>query len=844
MKNVLLTQLKKPLYITCLFAGMSAFAQVPVALDASDILGTSCHANWEEFAGATGYRLDVSTQPDFNEGLPTPWINEFRYNVEQYGVTGEEFFEVVVPNNYEGATDLKVSLYDADGNVYHTSYSNEWTTGINAPAGHTIKYMVYDLQIFGPTFKGGIALSHTKNGVEQLIQFVSYGGTITAVSGPAAGKDSQGTPGASLSNQSTQMEGMGGRQLEFEWAVNTKSKGFRNNDQTIFPAQQYDAFVAPYNDYDCGPNLQMALNNLNANTTYYYRVRAVNGATLSGNSNVVMFRTLEPHIWANNTWTRNGMQVSPPTINDDVIIEDDFIFGAGGDGTFAARSIVLLTGSLNIQPGYNLHVRRGIANYMTENEFVVENNANIIQENADIANIGEITVKKNSSQLYRLDYTIWSSPVSGQTLGDFSPLTQQNRFYTYNTEISEFESVPTTEEFMAGRGYMIRMPDTWPVVPGYDQGTTAITYTGEFKGVLNNGNVIVNVNNTGAGYNMVGNPYPSPINIHAFFNQNILSLEPGTPIWVWRKRNNPDATSYATITKAGYTANYALGGDTSAGQFNSNYSEEWVLNPGQGFFVRVADEAEAILFTNNMREAVNNGQFFRNANTDTEPAAVSRLRLNIEGENEFHANQAVVAYSGETTLGIDPGWDGQMMTSGSVRLYTKVNDMKLVIQARPEFTVEDEVPLLVDIEVAGNYTISLDQMTGVFEGDQIVILEDTMTGIEHNLKDGGYTFTAGEGTYENRFILKYTTEALNVENPVAALNNIVVYKQGSTININAGDIEMSGVRVYDIRGRVLFENQAVNSTETAISSLASSQQVLLVQISSPANGTVTKKIIF
>lgn len=843
MKNVLLTQLKKPLLIACLAAGASAYAQAPVALDASDILGSSCHANWQAWENATGYRLDVSTQPDFSEGLPTPWLNEFRYIVENAGMTGEEFFEVVVPNNYTGATDLKVTLYDANGMIYGESHSSNWTTGINAPAGHTLKSMVIDLQTFNTTYTGGIALSHTRNGVEQLIQFVSYGGVITANEGPAAGKESQPVAGASLNNQSCQMSGTGGRSLEFEWAVGTMSKGLKNNDQTLLPAQEYDAFVAPYNDYDCGPNLQMALNNLNANTTYYYRVRAMNGATPTANSNTIMFRTLEPHIWTNNTWTRSGMQVDPPTIDDDVIIEDDFVFGAGGDGTFAARSLILLTGSLHIQPGYNLQVRRGIANYMTENEFIVEDNANIIQENGDIANIGEITLRKNSSQLYRLDYTIWSSPVMGQTLGDFSPLTQENRFYTYNTEISEFESVPTSEEFMPGRGYMIRMPDTWPIVPGYDQGTAAITYTGEFKGVPNNGNVIVDVNTTGAGYNMVGNPYPSPINVHAFFNQNILNLEPGTPIWVWRKRNNPDATSYATITKAGYTANYALGGDTSEGQFNSNESEEWVLNPGQGFFVRVADDAQAILFTNSMRQAVNNGQFFRNGNTDSEPA-VSRLRLNIQGENEFHANQAIVAYSNETTLGIDSGWDGQMMTSGSVRLYTRVNDMNLAIQARPAFTAADEVPLLVDIEVPGSYTISLDQMTGVFEGDQIVILEDTMTGTEHNLKEGDYTFTAGEGTYENRFILKYATEALGTENPVGELNNVVVYKQGNSININAGNIQMSGVTVYDIRGRVLFDNKSVNANQTSIDSLASSQQVLLVQITSPENGTVTKKIIF
>jgi hypothetical protein len=586
------------------------------------------------------------------------------------------------------------------------------------------------------------------------------------------------------------------------------------------------------------------LNNLLPGTTYYYRVRAMNGETASVNSNVVMFRTLAAHVWSNNTWTKNGVETTPPTIDDDVVIEDDYVFGAGGDGTFAARSLILSSGSLHILSGNTLNVRRGIANYMSDAEFIVENNANIVQENGDIENIGEITVKKNSSMLFKLDYTIWSSPVVGQNLQAFSPLTLANRFYTYNTEIGEFESVNVSEDFTTGKGYLIRMPNTWPVVAGYDDGLAPIVYSGEFKGTPFNGTVTVPVSTAGGRFNIVGNPYPSPINVHAFFDQNVLSLDQASPIWIWRKRNNPDATTYCTVTKAGYTANYAIGGDTSAGQFNSNSSEGWVLNPGQGFFVKAREGAEAVIFTNSMRRTTTNNQFFRNDNNDDEETTVSRLRLNIQGENEFHAAQAIVAYSDETTLGIDYGWDGQLMSSGKVKAYTKVGDTKLAIQARPSFTVEDVVPLVFDFDVAGSYTLSLDQMTGVFEGDQEVYLKDNMTGVTHNIKDEEYTFTTEAGLFESRFELMYTTTALGIENPVADINNIVVYKQGGAININSGNIEMSGVTVYDMRGRILFDDQTLSGTEASINSLASSQQVLLVQISSPTSGTVTKKIIF
>ena len=68
---------------------------------------------------------------------------------------------------------------------------------------------------------------------------------------------------------------------------------------------------------------------------------------------------------------------------------------------------------------------------------IVESGGALVQViNSANANVGAITVNRNSNSLLRLDYTMWSSPVSGtQTLAQFSPLTSQspNRFYTYDS---------------------------------------------------------------------------------------------------------------------------------------------------------------------------------------------------------------------------------------------------------------------------------------------------------------------------------------------------------------------------------------------------------------------------
>jgi len=72
---------------------------------------------------------------------------------------------------------------------------------------------------------------------------------------------------------------------------------------------------------------------------------------------------------------------------------------------------------------------------------------------------------------------------------------------------------------------------------------------------------------------------------------------------------------------------------------------------------------------------------------------------------------------------------------------------------------------------------------------------------------------------------------------------VVIYKdQANDFVINTGNFEMSAVKVFDIRGRLLIERQAINATQTTISA-GLSNEVLLVQITTVDGTVVTKKVI-
>ena len=71
----------------------------------------------------------------------------------------------------------------------------------------------------------------------------------------------------------------------------------------------------------------------------------------------------------------------------------------------------------------------------------------------------------------------------------------------------------------------------------------------------------------------------------------------------------------------------------------------------------------------------------------------------------------------------------------------------------------------------------------------------------------------------------------------------IVYKDGTSININTGTVEMTDVTLYDIQGRRLYSKSGVNATTTIVSGLQVQSEVLIVEVNT-VKGKVSKKIIF
>ncbi len=554
----------------------------------------------------------------------------------------------------------------------------------------------------------------------------------------------------------------------------------------------------------------------------YFRAAVANGTCATVFTNAVSIDT-KTTIWNGGSWS-NGV---PDSVTS-AVISADYVFTT----SLNACSLTIINDAVvEVPAGFDLTLNGALA--VTSGSFTLNSDTNLIQI-TDESNFGDITVKRKSSALFRLDYTMWGSPLFGQQkLLNFSPLTVATRFYTLNSGSSVFQIIdPSTNGFTPGAGYLIRMPNNHI---SFAAGATPLQWIGNFTGIPTNGNVILPLNSAEPKLTMISNPYASMIDADRFLDDNQSEIE-GT-LYFWRRRNyidngtEPNSAYYATYTSAGGAAVLA-----TVQPFTSEIPNGFI-QVGQGFLVKAlnAPVTGAISFTNQMRTATNNNnQFFRSASANDK----SRIWLNVTTPSgEF--GQMLLAYMSSAQNTVDRT-DGKYFNDGSMALTSWLDNTEYIIQGRAAFESSDVALLNFKTQSAGNYTIAIDHVDGIFSGNQNIYLRDKLTNVEHDLKNASYTFTSEVGNFNNRFEIFYDNFLSNPSqtfNP----NEVIVYKESDQIVINSGLENMDSVEIYDLSGRLLLRQEHLSTSEIRCN-VGPINQVLIIKIE-VAGQKVSRKLI-
>ena len=527
-----------------------------------------------------------------------------------------------------------------------------------------------------------------------------------------------------------------------------------------------------------------------------------------------------------STWNGTSWSNGFPVANVAAIINDDLNISRNMEAcslNINGNAITTLTS------GYNLILKDALTVANTAS-FTVENNANLIQLSENV-NSGEVSVNRDTNSLMRLDYTMWSSPVtSAQTLMQFSPETLANRFYTYNTTNNIYTAIsdPTTSAFDEAKGYLIRIADNHP--------TTPTIWSGQFNGVPKNGMIetLLTYDGIGQGFNLIGNPYASTISAEDFLNNNSTDID--GVIYFWRKINNAAGTAYAT---------YTLGGSTTTSPTSPN--PNGTIQVGQGFIVSAKNvTTPKAVFTNAIRVDNNNNQFFRRnfGLPYTERSVLERHRiwLNLTNDEDLFC-QMMVGYMNNATSSFDEFIDGKYIGDSNTSLTSIIENEKYSIQGKGlPFDATDTIPLNFDASTSGSYTVSIDHVDGLFEESQDIYLKDNLANIVHDLKASDYTFETWGGTFNNRFEIVYQN-ILGVSD-TNFNNQVYVHTTNQQLNIKSTVAMMDKIIVYDMLGRQLSYNSDVNTQDFTCKELLPNNQTLIVKIILENGSSEIRKVIF
>ncbi|KRB54085.1 T9SS sorting signal type C domain-containing protein [Flavobacterium sp. Root186] len=543
------------------------------------------------------------------------------------------------------------------------------------------------------------------------------------------------------------------------------------------------------------------------------------------------------NIWNGTNWSTG----SPPIVTEAVRFSGNY----STTGDLSGCSCV-------VDPGANVTVNSNhtltITNSVNNNGGLLtfENNASLMQVN-NVVNTGNIIYKRNTAPVRRYDFTYWSSPIvrtPAYTLHDLSPNTLADKYYSFNPTTGWIISYNGNLEMIPGHGYIVRAPQNFDI-------NSPSVYGSFLEGVPNNGTISVPLIAAEKSH-LLGNPYPSALYADQFIFDNSANLY-GT-LYFWTHNSSPSSSvpgdAQYNYTAADY-AIYNLTGSTNVGSLvgqgagtpgNQNAPLGYIA-AGQAFFVKAKTTANAV-FTNSMRVPGNNSQFFKTAESSKANIEKHRLWLNMTNTQGLF-KQLLVGYIEGATNTWDNNYDGVTINGNIYVDFYSINEgRKLTVQGRAlPFLESDVVPLGYRSGIEGELTIAIDHA----DGDLInhpIYLEDKLTNTTHNLQAGSYTFSTSIGTFLDRFVLKYASASLGLDDFENQKNNLFVSVKNKNIKVNSTHDFIKEVSIFDITGKLIYNNRKIENTELQIPNLQSGDQVLIVKVTLENGKTATRKITF
>jgi PKD repeat protein len=463
--------------------------------------------------------------------------------------------------------------------------------------------------------------------------------------------------------------------------------------------------------------------------------------------------TLSGDVSASFNYTGNGSQ----TLNMDQTTpgSTNVLFSAQSNG---AGTLVLGT-DLQIAPGGDITPfsgtidASGVTVTLLADQVTVGNTGSIGSVGGSY--IGNVTTQVyHNPSSHQTDWVTVGSP--GITNADFTqwnavfPITCLNCPDGYSTGGVQFGSITdyveatdsyneitnTTDALTVGKGWWVYMGTSSPGAPTAGELLTV-------SGSPNFGPFTypVTAGGAGAGYNLLSNPFPSPISWSSVYNNNSGMLA---------------SSSYATWSPNLGDHSYYDAVSATSNPSSGNYVTGDIIPISMGFYVQ-ANSSGNISF-DELDKSQGTQPILRQAGGQ-QTQKVMLPKIGIQATGFGMLSEAVIVFNPTSTAGMDNIIDTKRIggNAGWLALTSVVGGNNLAINGMPALTSNYSIPIKMTTATTGSYSIDALNLNRMPSG-ACIILHDNYTGLDYDMKQGPYSVTLNDTETVARFALNITID--------------------------------------------------------------------------------------
>lgn len=336
---------------------------------------------------------------------------------------------------------------------------------------------------------------------------------------------------------------------------------------------------------------------------------------------------------------------------------------------------------------------------------------------------------------------------------------------------------------------------------GYISVNTTTSGNIMFSGQLNNGEKYIDLTysagKTKAGYNLVGNPYPSYLNWTADIANAANAL---TTIWY---RTKVDGV-------------YDFHTYNADGNVGSPVEITGQIPPMQAFWVKVKAGGGRLTFNNSMRSHGSVSVPLKAPGATSSSAAEQKL-IRIKVTNHTNSDETVVYFNAKASDNFDSFDSPKMSNNNNVipEIFTFADKEELVINGLNNSNTERVIPLGFRTGEANNFSISLSELKNFDENTQ-VLLKDNQENTEADITAGNsYDFSSEVANTTDRFSIILRNREVTTGNRTVVGNNLkirVLSDKSVLVNIQGITNEQAEVSVYNTSGQLIEQSGLKDDT--------------------------------